>query len=229
MNKKLSIWEEKFSDNYSPSFFEKIIKSLEINRADVISSLLPQKSRLLVDIACGSGDTSIKLASRFDKVYGFDIARNRILKGNLKAKKMGYKNVVLRVTDINKGIPLKEKTASVVICEASLGCFYLPDFVLSEVHRILKKNGQFLVEVPNYAFFTRRVALLLGRLPKTSSFPGWGDGGTLHYFTYDSLAGLLEKAGFEVKEQTNSGVLPNLRKLRPQILAGDMIFKAIKK
>jgi hypothetical protein len=70
---------------------------------------------------------------------------------------------------------------------------------------------------------------MLGRLPKISSFKGFGDGGMLHYFTYDVLAELLVAQGFEITQATNSGVLAGLRKLWPSLLAPDIIYLATKK
>ncbi|HKB88298.1 MAG TPA: methyltransferase domain-containing protein [Patescibacteria group bacterium] len=221
---KVSKWEKEFSDNFRPNLFEKLIKRLEVSRRDVISEILPKNGDTFIDIACGSGDTIFSIAKRFKYVVGLDIAKNRIKFAKEKTVRLGFKNVKFMNSDFDKGLPLRDKTADIVLCEASLSYFYDLNFILSEVARILKPSGRFVIEVPNYAFFTRRLALLFGFMPKTSSFLGPEDGGALHYFTYASLKETLAQNGFKIELKTNSGVLPSLRKIYPDLLAGDIIY-----
>lgn len=226
---KKDIWEKKFSDNFKPDLWVRILCRLEVYRQDVIVSLLPKKADTLVDLACGNGELLFKAAERFEKLIGFDIAQNRITKAQKLIPKTVSKKFVFQKTDLDKGIPLESNTVDAVTCEASLSYFYDVEFILSEIKRILKPGGAFIVQVPNYAFLPRRIALLLGRLPRTSSFPGFGDGGGRHYFTYEILKDLLEKEGFAITAQTNSGVFPAIRRVWPQLLSGDIIYKAEKK
>lgn len=222
-----NIWEEKFSDNYNPGLFIKIIKKIERFRRDEMISMLPESGKTFVDLACGDGDFIKQVEGRFDNLIGYDIARNRI--NNAKDILKGNKKVLLEVRNLDNGIPLHDDSVDVVVCEASLSYFNDISYILEEVRRILKKNGVFIVQVPNYAFLPRRVALLLGKLPTTSNFSGFGDGGAKHYFTTATLKKLFESNGFNVSAISNSGVFASIRKIRPQLLAGDMIFNVIKK
>ncbi len=222
---KKDIWEKKFSDNYKATFLTSLIKRFESYRQDVMISLLPEKGNVLLDLACGDGDLLFKVKDRFAKLVGFDIARNRIANAQKKLKGL---NCILKVTDLDNGIPLEKESIDVVVCEASLQYFYDVEFILKEIHRSLKKGGIFIVQVPNLAYLPRRLSLLLGSLPKTSSFSGFGDGGALHYFTYSELELLLNSIGFRIDEKTNSGVLANLRKIYQKLLAGDIILRVTK-
>lgn len=225
---KSKIWEEQFSDNYKPGFVEKIVKSIEKYRQDVMIGMLPSSGKVILDLACGDGDFLRAVSNRFERLIGFDIARNRIENAIKKLKDIYGKKVVLKIVDLDHGIPLENGTIDTVVCEASLSYFSDIPFILAEVKRVLKKGGIFVFQVPNYAFLPRRVSLLLGNLPKTSNFPGYGDGGAKNYFTYDEIARLIKDAGLEIEDIGNSGVLHWVRKIRPQILAGDIIMKVRK-
>ena len=50
----------------------------------------------------------------------------------------------------------------------------------------------------------------------------------IHYFTYQSLKDLLAENGFSVTQAECSGVLPQVRKILPSLLASDIIYKAVK-
>ena len=228
-SKKSTIWEKNFSNNFKPSFWIKILKRFEKYREDVIISLLPKKGNSIVDLACGDGELLFKIADRFNNLIGLDIARNRITNAGKKAVRIKNVKFIFRVADLDEGIPLNSGSADIVICQSAISYFYDTEYFISEVVRVLKRGGIFILETPNYAFLTRRISLLFGNLPKTSSFLGYGDGGALHYFAYATLRDVLNKNGFKVIRETNSGILPSLRRIWPELLAGDIIMKAIKK
>jgi SAM-dependent methyltransferase len=223
---KTDVWEEQFSDNFDPGTFIKLIQKYEKYRLDVMVELLPKKGKVLVDLACGDGKLIFKAKDRFTKLIGFDIAENRIR--NAKKHARGERGFTFKVADLDQGIPLPDKSVDVITCEAAIGCFYDVEFMVREIHRVLKPKGIFILESPNFAYLPRRVSLGLGNLPKCSAFPGFGDGGLIHYFTYSVMEELLREGGFKVEVVTNSGVWPSLRRFWPSLLAGDMIFKVRK-
>ncbi len=227
-NTKKTIFEKDFADNFQPNALERLIQMFEVRRSVVMSRLLPKKVSVLVDLACGDGTFLSQNATHFSRGYGFDISEKRIGNAKKALKEFG-KKMIFKAYDLDKGIPLKSKSVDTVVCEASLSYFVRPDFVVKEIHRVLKKNGAFIVQIGNYAFLTRRVALLFGQLPKVSSFTGFGDGGMLHYFTYRSLRELLTEKGFDIEVETNSGVVASARKIWPELFAGDVIYKAVKR
>ena len=226
--KKSNIWEKKFSNNYEPGVFARFVKKYETYRSEQISKLLPKKGEILVDLACGDGDFLLKHRKRFKSLIGFDIASNRIKQARTQVDSTDRKRFSFKVADLDQGIPLTDESADVIVCEASIGCFYDVDFFLNEVNRVLSINGVFILESPNYAYLPRRLSLVLGKLPKCSAFGGFGDGGLLHYFTFSVMKELLKSHNFEIESTTNSGLLAQIRKVWPELLAGDMIIKAKK-
>lgn len=226
MSNKADQFETKYSDNYEPSTLEKFVKKYETFRADVISDLASGSHGTLLDLACGDGEYLWKNKQFYSRLIGIDIASNRVKNALKKFKNV--KNAKFIVHDLDVRLPLPDNSVDTAVCEASIGCLVRPDYFLTEVNRVLKKNGVFIVQIGNYAYFPRRIALLLGKLPKISSFSGFGDGGMLHYFTYNSLKELLITSNFTIEEVSNSGLLAKLRKIWPSLLAPDIIYKAVK-
>lgn len=225
---KAQPFETVFSNNFKPSLFEQFVQRFEVNRTELITRLLPG-GKVLVDIACGDGKLLFAAAPKYSKCIGFDIAKNRILQAQTKSKRLDHSSKFqFTCADLDTGIPLKDNTVDLVVCEASLSYFLRPEETLSEMYRILKPGGSCIIQIGNYAFLTRRLALLLGVLPKISSFSGFGDGGMLHYFTYKVLKDLLSVTGFTISLVTNSGLAAPFRQIWPELLASDIIIMAKK-
>lgn len=72
-----------------------------------------------------------------------------------------------------------------------------PLWLLRELHRTLRSNGQLVMTTPNIRYFRNVLKLLVeGRFPHTTiDMFVWG-GGHLHYFTRKDLADLFAEAGF---------------------------------
>lgn len=212
------------------SALERLVQRYEVSRTEVMAALLPAKTGTLLDLACGDGALLKRAAAKFRRVIGYDISAARLRRAELTLAAIGKRSpqVTLHSCDLDQGIPLKSASVDAVTCEASLSCFQRPDLLLDEVHRVLKPHGVFVVQIANYAFLPRRLALLVGKLPKISSFTGFGDGGMFHHFTYQSLRELLREHGFHVRRQANSGVAAPVRQIWPSLLAGDIIYLAEK-
>jgi len=226
--KKAIIFETDFSDNFQPTWWERIIQQLEVNRKQVIINLCPNKINRVLDLACGNGELLKMLAKRSKKIIGFDISKKRLSNAKVSLKKH-LKKLTLKQIDIDEKLPLTAKSVELVICEASLQYFARPQSVLFEISRILKPKGELILQVPNVSWGLNRIRVLFGKLPKTSSFPGIWDGGALHYFTHAKLKKALETAGFTIEVTSCSGILPQLRLFYPELLAADIIIKAKKK
>lgn len=205
-----------------------LLRRFEKHRNQAVFDLLGNGERTL-DVACGDGSLVLMASKKFKEVYGVDISSERILKAKKEALEKNLKNVVFKRCDVNNGLPFEDKYFDSLTAVAALAFFFDPYFVVSEFNRVIKENGSLIVEVPNLAYFPRRLNLLFGKLPKVS-FPetGW-DGGHLHYFTQESLKRLLEESGFKIIKITGSGIFANFRNWWPSLLCGNIIIKAVKK
>lgn len=204
------------------------LASLGKHREDAVYELLPKGERLL-ELASGAGNLAIRATDKFDEVVGVDVSSKQIQRAREKAKKSKVGSVKFEVTNVDEGMTFADNSFDAVTAVAALAHFYDPTFVISEVARVMKKGGTFILQVPNIAYLPRRLSLLFGKLPKvsTSDF-GW-DGGHLHYFTEAEVLRLLEKSGFAKERILCSGVLAQIRSFYPALLGSDLIFVCRKK
>jgi SAM-dependent methyltransferase len=125
-------------------------------------------------------------------------------------------------------LPFPEVSFDAVTMLAVLEHVFDPYMAVTEVRRVLKPAGQFIVAVPNVASASNRLRILGGRIPVTSTGSGW-DGGHLHYFTPYDLKKLLHNSGFVVVEQRGTGGLASVRERWLSLLCGEFVVSALKR
>jgi ubiquinone/menaquinone biosynthesis C-methylase UbiE len=121
-----------------------------------IFSLVPQKG-MIVDIGGGFGRLSTLYSKYFDQCLVIDPSEKLLVQGRKLAKNCSNVN-------FKKGclphLPLEKETVDVAIMIRV--SHHLPDLSpsLIEVHRILKKDGYFVLEVANKIHFLARIKAL---------------------------------------------------------------------
>jgi ubiquinone/menaquinone biosynthesis C-methylase UbiE len=207
------------------------LRRLELTRIQATYKLLEQGEKIL-DLGMGEGDllAMCKQNKMFKQFYGIELSPTILKKAhkNIKRKTGDLTNVVLKYADLNSRLSFKPKSFDTITMIAVMEHIFDPYFAMAEIKRLIKKNGIFVIEVPNIAWFPRRFALLFGKLPETAQEEGW-DGGHLHYFTFEATKELIEKYGFEVVYMGSSGIFSRVRNIWPQFLGGNIIVKARKK
>lgn len=226
-------YDDKYDDYHHPApqtLLEKLyvlLKEFELHRNDAAVQLLSPASSLL-DVGAGFGELLMKARQKgFKKLYGIDVSSvvvdhcKRQLKKNNVTASISTQSVDEKTTFTNNSF-------DAVTMIAVLEHIFSPNNVLAEVHRILKPNGQLIIEVPNVVFIPRRIDFMFGKLPKTSDEPLYQDG-HLQFFTQKSLADLLDKNGFEVEWKGCSGIGWKWRSLWPEMLGANIVVKARKR
>lgn len=225
--------QQKLIKTISFPLLRKIFKKYDLHREDLALSLLDTADRLL-DVGCGDGSLILKARKKFKELYGIDISQSRINKAqhNAAEKFAEDHDIHFSVCNINNKIDFPDSMFDVVTSIAVIEHMFDPYFIVGEIHRVLKKNGILIVNVPNIAYIKHRIKLLFGHLPITSSAHNWKeigwDGGHLHYFTRKTFCTLLQECGFEIIKVTGSGLFANLRNFYPSLLTGDICIKARK-
>lgn len=111
------------------------------------------KHMIVLDLACGIGRVAKFIAPIVKKYVGVDFSRNMIKKAIERYQ--GYQNVEFHVND---GRTLKEFDDNIfdlAFCE--LGFQHMEKDVtrsyVSEVYRVLKRNGAFLAQIPRFDYY----------------------------------------------------------------------------
>ena len=144
-----------------------------------------------LDIGCGTGVLAVKMKERFSEVHGIDIADFPVQ----IAMQNGVKAIQLNLN--SKPLPYPNDFFETVTILSTIQYFYDLEYILTEINRVIRVGGQFILTVPNMRTYWRLLKLALkGEFPKTSKDLVGYDGGALHYFCYSDIASLLEDRQF---------------------------------
>lgn len=171
----------------------------------IIKYVLFYKPKSVLDVGCGGGLLINEMQKTHKAKYsGVDVYKNKNLK-----------NVDYKSADITKGLPFEDNKFDLVTFGEVIEHVPNPDFILAEIHRVLKPKGIVIVTTPNLASWANRILLLIGIQPlftETSSELNLGRRlkvlgqkgkvqGHLKVFTSRSLQEILEYKNFDVIER----------------------------
>lgn len=159
---------------------------------NIVNNLQLQNSKIL-DFGCLDGTFLSKLKNGTNEFYGLDASEYAV-------KQSTEKGIIMAqfFYDDVAPLPYEDNTFDLVILGEVIEHIYDTDYLLQELHRILKPTGKLLVSTPNLASLARRIALLLGINPIIELSPNEVDSaGHIRYFTFSTLHQLLKKNGFE--------------------------------
>ena len=107
----------------------------------------PKVGEVCVDLGCGKGTDLIRLREAVGdggSVYGVDISDGMLAKARKNIEKFGYTNVSLVRSEL-ENIQLEAKLADLIISNCTINHANDKRAVWSEIHRILKNGGRFVV------------------------------------------------------------------------------------
>jgi arsenite methyltransferase len=103
-----------------------------------------QEGEIVVDIGSGGGIDVFLSANKVKqagKVIGVDMTDEMLEKATDHAKQNGYTNVEFKKGDVEKGIPINDNVADVVISNCVINLTIDKVSAFKEIYRILKTNG----------------------------------------------------------------------------------------
>lgn len=202
-----------------------------------ILSKLPQKG-LIVDIGGGFGRLSTLYSSYFDKCLVVDPSRKLLAQGRKLSKncpKISFKLGSL------PHLPVESETADAALMIRV--SHHIPDLApsLRDVHRILKKDGYFILEIANKIHFLARIkSLLRGDFAFARSLEPVERRseesireGLIAFSNHhpDKVISDLQKIGFSVKQTYSVSNFRNtlLKKILPEkvLLAFEALFQKL--
>ena len=111
------------------------------------------RGKRVLDLACGEGYGSNILSKEAAYVVGVDLAQNAVYHASSRYTRDNLRFIQGSILEI----PIRgEKEFDVVVCFEAIEHVADQDKLLSEVKRLLKENGVFLVSTPNKLTFTDR-------------------------------------------------------------------------
>lgn len=219
---------EKKTAYYSKPFgWIQFIQNHSTNRIQAVSQLLPDKKMRVLEIGCGDGTFLFQNREKWKKIVGVDIVRAQLRKA--RSRSYGCPSKFIQADYGRGNMPFESNSFNICISISTLQYLYDLDLLFENVYRVLTRNGLWIFEVPNIAFFWRRIEFLFGRLPKTSHYKNAWDAGVIHYFTHHDLQEFCLRKGFIVESVQSSGIMHSIRSLWPDMLGSDFIFVCRKK
>ena len=189
------------------------------HRLDRAARLWDRHHSLVLDLGCGNGDFLQHNRQKFDRALGLDLAAP-VSRQTTRIKFLRH--------DLNYTLPVKTRTVDLAVSISTIEYLLDPYYFLREIRRVLKPGGELILHTLNLAFIKRRLELGLGRLPTFNKAPGW-QSGIVHNFTWPTTEKLLTDQGFIITARSCSGLYPHMRLWWPNLLAGDILLKALKK
>ena len=127
----------------------------------ILSNMNLKKAKML-DIGGGTGYFANELKQLFPKaeIHSTDISHEAIKEG----KKL-YREVIFKVSDSEKEFPYKDNYFDLVISGEHIAHLKDTDTYISEISRVLKKNGILMLTTPNLVSWLNRILMLCGKPP----------------------------------------------------------------
>ena len=151
----------------------------------ILSFLELKRGEKVCDVACGSGQQSIKMAKRGCEVYGIDQNARAIETAKLIAK--GY-DCDFQVGNAEK-LPYVSNMFDKVVSVCALEHFEHDEKAIEELNRVLKLSGILVLTVDSFTY--KGIKKHLQEKHRT-------DHSVVNYYSISQLTQKLEKNGFKV-------------------------------
>ncbi len=152
------------------------LMSLGIHRIwkkDLMHIMNPSKNKILIDVACGTGDIGklfLDLTSKNEKIFCIDPNSKMIQKGKIKLQR--FKNIKW-INAPAENLPVKENSCDYYTISFGLRNTKNLNKALSEAYRVLKPGGRYLclefskIQNSNLEFIYKNYSKFIPLLGKT--------------------------------------------------------------
>ncbi len=177
-------------------------------RKKVLKMVSDTNPKIILDIATGTGDLAILMAeTSAEKIIGLDISAGMLDVGRTKIAKKNLSDKIEMVMADSENMPYQDNTFDAITVAFGVRNFENLEKGLSEILRVLKPNGIFVIletSIPEktpykqgYTFYSRNILPLIGKLfsKDNSAYQYLSESASV--FPYgEVLNNILRKTGF---------------------------------
>jgi ubiquinone/menaquinone biosynthesis C-methylase UbiE len=167
---------------------------------EIIQLLHPQNNDLILDVASGTGEPGLTIASllKGGKVILTDLAEDMLKVARENAAQRGITNIETLVCDVSE-LPFEDNSFDAVSCR--FGFMFFPDMLLAtkELARVLKPGGRMVTAVWNVPEKNFWVSAIMGDISINMQVPTppAGAPGMFRCAQDGLIAGLFKQAGLK--------------------------------
>ena len=149
-------WDELFGDDFLRTMDRLTDRQVKAETNFIEESLAVQKGGIILDLACGTGQHAVEMASRGYNVVGYDLSVAMLARAADEAHDRAQKLNFLQGDMRDMGF--EEMFDGVYCWSTSFGYFddEKNQLVASRIHRSLRKGGMLLLDLANRDFVTQR-------------------------------------------------------------------------
>ncbi|MGA2217967.1 MAG: methyltransferase domain-containing protein [Terracidiphilus sp.] len=185
----------------------------------VLELLAPKAGEYILDLGCGDGQLTQRIALSGASVVGVDVSAEMVAAARLRGLVANVANA--------EALPYRRNEFDAVFSNAALHWVRDQDAMMTQVHRVLKPGGRFVAEMGGHG----NIAAIRVALMAVLARHGYGDreNGVNYYPTPDAYMRRLKRHGFEVEQialiprptlLAESGMAGWLRTFRRGVLEG---------
>ena len=144
-------------------------------RKKAVKILAKSKPKLILDVACGTGDFAIECVKlNPDKIYGVDISSGMLEVGKKKIKKKGLENLLEFKLGDGEKLDFEDNTFDAITVAFGVRNFENLEAGLKDMLRVLKPSGKVVVlefSTPTkfpmkqlYSFYFKNILPIMGKM-----------------------------------------------------------------
>ena len=177
-------------------------------RKKVVKIVSKNNPKQILDIATGTGDLALMMSElNPDRTVGLDISEGMLEVGKQKIAKANLSDQIEMVVGDSENMPFEDNTFDAITVSFGVRNFANLDKGLTEIRRVLKPNGIFVVlETSNptkfpfkqgYKFYTSFILPVIGKLFSKDKVAYSYLSESANYFPFgDAFDNILKKNGF---------------------------------
>ena len=193
-----------------------------------VAALIPADAKVL-DVGCATGELGRRFAESGASARFFGIESDPAM---AERAARWFETVAVADLERDELNLARDERFDIIVCADVLEHLAEPVPVLRRLREYLAVGGSFLISVPNVAFVSIRLSLLLGKFEYRDS-GGIMDRGHIRFFTIDSMIQMLAGCGLETRHwhgyslvRDRYAFLRPLARIWPRLFAIQFVMRA---